>query len=286
MEDEQMQEELMDVDDKNDKKYCLTKIKNKNPILFYSLIVCAIIILIIVIIIIIFINFKKTLPEGFVYIDEIDSSIKVNLKYFTSDNFIGERVPHYKKNRGIMTKEAATALSKAQKKFSEFGYSIVLYDSYRPDSSVKYFVQWMNDPNDQKRKKYHYPYIEKKSDMANIYIAERSGHSHGSTVDISLIKNGDELLEISKYEERVFNDKIYPFNNDNTIDCGTSFDLMDPASWAVNNTFNFTEKQFENRKLIKDVMESVGFKVLEEEWWHFSLINEPFPKTFFDFDIE
>ena len=229
---------------------------------------------------------KEDLPKGFVYINDIDPSIIINLKYFSTDNFIGRRVPHYKANKGIMTKEAAIALSKAQKKFITKGYAIVIYDSYRPDSSVKYFVEWMNDANDTIRKKFHYPYIKEKKDMVDIYIASRSGHSQGSTVDISLIELGKELLTESVYEERIFNGKIYPFNNDNTIDCGTSFDLMDPASWADNNTLNFTEEQKNNRKLIRDVMESVGFKIIPEEWWHFTLENQPYPDDFFDFEIE
>ena len=229
---------------------------------------------------------NKKLHEGFVYIDEIDNSIIVNLKYFTKDNFIGEKIPHYKVNIGIMTKEAAIALSKAQKKFLEKGYSIVIYDAYRPSSSVKYFSEWMKEQNNTKRKKFHYPYIEKKSDMANVYINEISGHSRGSTIDMTIIDLKKTLLKESIYEERIFNGKIYPYNNDNTIDCGTSFDLMDPASWSDNNIFNFTEEQKNNRKFIKDIMESEGFKILKEEWWHFTLKNEPFPNDYFDFEIE
>ena len=216
----------------------------------------------------------------------MDDSIIVNLKYFSNDNFIGEVVPHYKINRAILTKEAAIALSKAQKKFLEKGYSIVIYDAYRPSSSVKFFSEWMKDQNNTKRKKYHYPHIEKKSDMKNIYIDTISSHSRGSTIDMSVIDLNKKLLKESIYEERKFNGKIYPFNNDNTIDCGTSFDLMDPASWADDNYFDFTEEQKKNRKFIRDIMESEGFKVLKEEWWHFTLINEPFPDKYFDFDIE
>ena len=185
-----------------------------------------------------------------------------------------------------MTKEAALALSKTQKKFLEKGYSIVIYDAYRPSSSVLYFVDWMNDQNNIKRKKFHYPYIDKKIDMKDTYIYSVSGHSRGSTIDLSIIDITKKLLKESIYEERIFNDKIYPFNNDNTIDCGTSFDLMDPASWSINNKYNFTEEQKNNRKFIKDIMESEGFKVLKEEWWHFSLINEPYPEQYFDFEIE
>ena len=208
------------------------------------------------------------------------------MKYFSKDNFIGDIVPHYKANRGIMTKEAAIALSKAQKKFLEKGYSIVIYDAYRPSSSVQYFVEWMNDKNNTKRKKFNYPYIEKKIDMKDIYINSVSGHSRGSTIDLSIIDKNKILLKESIYEERTFNGKIYPFNNDNTIDCGTSFDLMDPASWSFNNKYDFTEEQKNNRKFIRDIMESEGFKVLDEEWWHFTLKNEPYPDQYFDFEIQ
>ena len=226
------------------------------------------------------------LPSGFVYINDVDKSIIVNLKYYTKDNFIGERVPHYKANKGILTKKAAIALSKAQEKFLSKGYSIVVYDSYRPASSVRYFVDWMNDPNDTKRKKYHYPYVENKIDMKDEYISSKSGHSKGSTVDMTIIDVNKQLLKESVYHEREFNGKKYPFNDDNTIDCGTSYDLMDPASWSFNNYFDFTEEQKNNRELIRSVMESVGFKVLDSEWWHFTLENEPFPDEYYDFDIE
>ena len=208
------------------------------------------------------------------------------MKYFSKDNFTGDIVPHYKANRGIMTKEAAIALSKAQKKFLEKGYFIVIYDAYRPSSSVQYFVEWMNDKNNTKRKKFNYPYIEKKIDMKDIYINSVSGHSRGSTIDLSIIDKNKILLKESIYEERTFNGKIYPFNNDNTIDCGTSFDLMDPASWSFNNKYDFTEEQKNNRKFIRDIMESEGFKVLDEEWWHFTLKNEPYPDQYFDFEIQ
>ena len=228
----------------------------------------------------------KELPKGFVYINDLDKSILVNLKYFGRDNFIGKRVPHYKANIGILTRVATDALIKAQKIFNSKGYSIVIYDAYRPASSVKYFVEWMNDKNDMIRKKYHYPYVKQKIDMMDVYINSQSGHSNGSTVDMSIIKLDKELLKESIYEERTFNDKIYPFNNDNTIDCGTSFDLMDPVSWADNNYFNLTDEHKNNRKLIRDVMESVGFTVYPEEWWHFTLKNEPYPNKYFDFEIE
>ena len=144
----------------------------------------------------------------------------------------------------------------------------------------------MKDENDTIRKKYHYPYIDLKNDMKDIYISSKSGHSRGSTVDMTIIKTNQKLLTESIYEERTFNGKIYPFNKDNTLDCGTSYDLMDPASWADNNTLDLTKEQKYNRELIREVMESSGFKILPEEWWHFSLKKETFPDTYFDFDIK
>ncbi len=229
---------------------------------------------------------KTTLPKGFVYINDINPSIIVNLKYFTKDNFMGKVVPHYYANKGIMTREAANALSKAQNKFLAKGYSIVVYDAYRPSSSVESFVEWMKDENDTIRKKQHYPYVERKNDMKDIYISSKSGHSRGSTIDMTIIKITQKLLKESVYEERIFNGKIYPFNRDNTVDCGTSFDLMDPASWADNNTLNLTSEQKWNRNFIRTIMEGSGFKVLPEEWWHFTLKKEPFPDTYFNFDIK
>jgi len=117
--------------------------------------------------------------------------------------------------------------------------------------------------------------------MKDKYIDSVSGHSSGSTIDLSIIDINKKLLKESIYEERNFNGKIFPFNNDNTIDCGTSFDLMDPASWSYNNETDFTEEQKNNRKFIRDIMESEGFKVLNEEWWHFTLKNEPYPDQMF-----
>ena len=103
---------------------------------------------------------------------------------------------------------------------------------------------------------------------------------------MTVIDINKKLLKESIYEERIFNGKVYPFNNDNTIDCGTSFDLMDPASWSDNNTFDFTEEQKSNRQFIRSIMESEGFQVLKDEWWHFTLKNEPYPNEYFDFEIE
>ncbi len=227
-------------------------------------------------------SFEKTnIDPSFTY---LDSSIRVNLKYFTTDNFLGEVVPSYLRNVGIMKKEAAEALLKAQKMFNKDGYEIVVYDAYRPQTAVDRFSDWMrNEPDNMKRKKYHYPYIKNKSDMAGIYIAEKSGHSHGYTVDMSIIEKGKNLLTYAIYTPRTFGGKVYPFLDDGTVDCGTSFDLMDPMSHP-NNTL-VTKEQKAMRDYISSVMDKAGFDVLDTEWWHFTLRGQN-ETTFYDFPIE
>lgn len=235
---------------------------------------------------------SQKIPEGFANVNDhsvltdtpAEHEIIVNLKYFSEDNFIGRMIPGYKKNVGIMTVEAVRALNEAQKKFNKLGYTIVLYDAYRPQEAVSYFVEWMSDESDTLRKKEHYPYIDKKSDMKDIYVASKSGHSRGSTIDMSIIEIGKELSKTTKYKPRPFNDKVYPYLKDGTVDCGTSFDLMDPMSHR-NNTI-VSEDQFANRQLIEKIMVDCGFVPLPEEWWHFTLDNEPYKDKYFEFPVD
>ena len=237
----------------------------------------------------IFANFLFTIsdniPEGFVNVSDIDPSIIVNLKYFTKDNFVGKKIIGYNANIAYLKNKTAHALAKVQKKFLSKGYSIVIYDAYRPNKSVQYFMEWVKNETDIERKDYHYPNVTK-TEMPELYISSRSQHSKGTTVDISIIKTNKQLDRNPNWVERYFNGQKYFYMNDNTIDCGTSFDLLDPASYSVNNTFNFTELQKFNRLFIKGIMESVGFEVLNEEWWHFRYKWEGEDETIYDFNIE
>lgn len=226
---------------------------------------------------------SKGLPSGFVYVSEIDPRIKVHLKYLDKDNFVGEKIDGYYANQAILTKEAAEALKKAQDEFIKDGYLIVIYDSYRPQKAVEHFMRWINSTNDTERLK-HYPYVSKDRFVKEGYVASKSGHSKGSTVDMTLIKNGTQILREQQYREREFNGKIFPYMYDGTIDCGTSFDLMDPISHGDNTTVGETYKK--NRDYIKEIMDKAGFDVLDTEWWHFTLRNQPFPDTYFDFDVK
>ena len=216
-----------------------------------------------VIIILIFYStsFNNNLEAGFVYLNDIDDSIVVNLKYYSSENFTGQFVEGYHSNNAILTKESALALSNAQDDFNKLGYSLILYDAYRPQRAVDFFVQWSKNLNDTINKRIYYPNI-KKSELFELgYIAYKSGHSRGSTVDVSLV-------EIS---------------TNKVLDMGTIFDYFGVES----HTFfdDISEKQKSNRLILYEIMSNNGFKNYSKEWWHFTLKNEPYQK-YFDFLIK
>ena len=206
-------------------------------------------------------SFNNNLEAGFVYLKDIDDSIVVNLKYYSSENFTGQFVEGYHSNNAILTKESALALSKAQDDFNKLGYSLILYDAYRPQRAVNFFVQWSKNLNDTINKRVYYPNI-KKSELFELgYIAYKSGHSRGSTVDVSLV-------EIS---------------TNKVLDMGTVFDYFGVES----HTFfdDISEKQKSNRLILYEIMSNNGFKNYSKEWWHFTLKNEPYQK-YFDFLIK
>ena len=202
--------------------------------------------------------FDNNLEDGFVYLNDIDDSIIVDLKYYSSENFTGQTVEGYLSNTAILTKESALALSNAQDDFNKLGYSLILYDAYRPQRSVDFFVQWSKNPYDTINKRIYYPDI-KKSELFELgYIASKSGHSRGSTVDVSLI-------EIS---------------TNKVLDMGTIFDYFGIESHTFFN--DISEKQKSNRLILYEIMSNNGFKNYSKEWWHFTLKNEPYQK-YFDF---
>ena len=205
--------------------------------------------------------FDNNLEDGFVYLNDTDDSIIVDLKYYSTENFTGQFVEGYLSNTAILTKESALALSNAQDDFNKLGYSLILYDAYRPQRSVDFFVQWSKNPYDTINKRIYYPDI-KKSELFELgYIASKSGHSRGSTVDVSLI-------EIS---------------TNKVLDMGTIFDYFGIESHTFFN--DISEKQKSNRLILYEIMSNNGFKNYSKEWWHFTLKNEPYQK-YFDFLVK
>jgi len=229
---------------------------------------------------------SEILPPGFVYVHDIIPDIQVHLRYATEENFVGCIINGYFSNVSIMTKAAALALKRAQELAKENDYELVIYDSYRPQKSVNHFVKWSEDPNDlQIKKEHYYPRVNKEDSFNLGYIAKKSGHTRGSTIDLTIIPNGKRLLNPLVPIKRILNDNsTILFLDDGTVDMGSSFDLFDEASYTNSTLVNENHQQM--RMMFKNLMEQAGFVNYEKEWWHYTLKNEPFPDTYFDFDVK
>jgi D-alanyl-D-alanine dipeptidase len=203
------------------------------------------------------------LPAGFVYVEEVIPDIVLEIRYGSEDNFTGRRVEGYEQPSAILTEQAALALQHVAAELESFGLGLKIYDAYRPQRAVDDFVQWAKDPGEQRMKSRYYPHVDKAKLIEEGYIAERSGHSRGSTVDLSLISPGPEGPQ--------------------ELDMGTVWDYFGPESWPDSKTV--TPDQRAHRMLLRLLMEKHGFVPLQQEWWHFTLRDEPFPDKYFDFPI-
>ncbi len=224
------------------------------------------------------------LPKDFIYLKDIDPTIIENLRYFSNENFIGRKIDGYKANRVILTYKAAIALVKVQQELLKEGYSLVIYDAYRPQRAVNVFMKWSKDSDDQIAKEKYYPDINKADVFKLGYVAEKSGHSRGSTIDLSIIKIGDSLKPITLQKRQLKNGSIIPFLDDGTVDMCSSFDLFGEASHHDNNLIE--TECLDRRNHLRGIMKKNGFNDYQEEWWHYTLKDEPFPDTYFDFVVE
>lgn len=207
-----------------------------------------------------FISFSQS-SDGFIDIKEYIPSIIIYLKYATNDNFTGRVVNGYESPKCLLTYEAARRLKIIQTILNNSGYSLKIFDAYRPQRSVNHFINWSKNQSDTLKKSYFYPNILKSNLFDLGYIATNSSHSRGSTVDITLV-------EISSGRE---------------IDMGSAYDFFGLESSHDYENISITQKN--NRKLLFDVMTKNGFSSYPKEWWHYTLIDEPFPTTYFDFII-
>ncbi len=218
---------------------------------------------------------QEAIDKGFVDLREVDPSIVVLLRYATDENFVGKPVAGYHQAVLLMTAQAAQALKKVQEAVKKDGYSLVVYDAYRPQQAVNHFMRWSEEVADQKKKKTYYPRVNKADVFDLGYVAKRSGHSRGSTVDLTLIKLGNKLHPV-KEEQRTLKDGFtFTFLDDGTEDMGSHFDLFDTASHYENKLID--DKYKARRTYLKNKMEEAGFNNYAEEWWHFTLKNEPYP---------
>ena len=207
-------------------------------------------------------TFSQNLPRGFVYLSDIDKTIQSDLRYFSSNNFIGKPIDGYKNNVVIVTKETAKALKLVQQNLIKHGYSLKIFDSYRPQQAVNHFVRWAKVLSDTLMKREYYPEVPKRELFKKGFIASKSGHTRGSTVDLTIV-------DIKTNKE---------------IDMGSAYDFFGEKSHP--SFKNITGKQKGNRMLLRKLMLQNNFKPYENEWWHFTLKNEPFPKTYFNFLVK
>ena len=200
-------------------------------------------------------------PSGFVLLSDYVPQVIQEIRYFSTYNFIGERIDGYEEPCAIITAEAARALKSVSNELGVIGYRLKVFDAYRPTAAVKQFVFWALEDNDVRMKPYFYPEIDKEDTIALGYIASRSSHSRGSTIDLTLfdMRTGTEL------------------------DMGTPFDYFGELSHPDNHSV--TDEQYENRMLLQAAMVRGGFAPIDCEWWHFTLEDEPFPDTYFDFPV-
>ena len=204
---------------------------------------------------------QNRLPKGFDYVHDIIPDIQLELRYFGNDNFIGKPIDGYKKNVAIMSTEAITALKNVQDELKQYNLSIKIFDGYRPQTAVNHFVRWAKQLNDTVNKQKFYPKVRKEHLFEVGYISSKSGHTRGSTIDMTFVDiiTGEEL------------------------DMGSPWDFFGSESWVAN--LELTAQQRANRMLLQTIMRKHGFKYYTKEWWHFTLKNEPFPDTYFDFPV-
>ncbi len=197
----------------------------------------------------------------FVLLSDYVPGIIQEIRYFSTFNFVGERIDGYEVPCAILTKEAARALKAVSNQANARGFRLKIFDAYRPATAVKHFVLWGIDDLDQKMKPFFYPEVEKQDLFKEGYIAAQSGHSRGSTVDLTLVDmmTGKE------------------------VDMGSAFDYFGELSHP--DYKGVTKEQYENRMMLQDMMVQNGFEPIDCEWWHFTLKDEPFPDTYFEFPV-
>ena len=209
------------------------------------------------------VNAKSVSPDdssGFVALSDVVPDIIQEIRYYSTYNFVGDRIDGYEEPCALMTKEAAEALKAVSDEVKQLGYRLKVYDAYRPQKAVDHFVRWAEDIGDKRMKPYFYPKVDKTKLFDEGYIDAKSGHSRGSTIDLTL----------------------FDMNTGKEVDMGGTFDYFGELSHP-DYKGKLTKKQLKNRQLLREVMIKHGFKPLATEWWHFTLKSEPYPDTYFTF---
>jgi D-alanyl-D-alanine dipeptidase len=204
--------------------------------------------------------FAQERPATFIDVATIVPGLVADMRYAGSHNFVGRPIDGYEAPRCLLAQPAAAALAAVARELKPRGLVIKVFDCYRPTRAVANFIRWAHDLNDTAGKAEFYPDVDKRTLFRDGYIASRSGHSRGATVDLTLATADDREL-----------------------DMGTPFDFFSPRSWTADPTVS--PEQHGNRVLLASAMRRGGFRGYDKEWWHFTLRDEPFPDTFFDFPV-
>lgn len=199
--------------------------------------------------------------SDFVLLSDAVPDAILEIRYYSTYNFVGERIDGYEEPIALLTEEAADALREVSDELTEQGYRLKIYDAYRPTEAAENFVDWAKDTGDTRMKEYFYPELDKSVLFRQGYIGERSGHSRGSTVDLTL----------------------FDMSTEKEVDMGGTFDYFGEISHP--DYRGITQEQYDNRMILREAMTAHGFKPLATEWWHFTLQNEPYPDTYFTFPV-
>ena len=199
--------------------------------------------------------------SGFALVSDYVPGIIQEIRYFSTYNFVGDRIDGYEEPIALLTKEAARALKEVANIANVQGYRLKIFDAYRPAKAVKHFVLWEIEDLDQRMKLFFYPDLNKHDLFNKGYIASKSSHSRGSTVDLTLVD----------------------MNTGKELDMGSPFDFFDEISHP--DCKKITDEQYENRMILQKLMVDGGFEPIDTEWWHFTLKDEPYPETYFDFPV-
>ncbi len=225
-------------------------------------------------------------PQDFVYLKDIDSSIIQDMRYAGYHNFVGHPLPGYDKATCILTQKAAEQLKTIQQQLKPLGYSLKVYDCYRPQKAVDFFIIWSQDIKQQSMKAEFYPDVNKEDVFKLGYVAAQSSHSRGSTMDLTIVKLPAHTEPMYHQNQPLVSCYApYPQRyRDNSIDMGTGYDCFDQLAHPDNT--NISSQEYLNRSFLNYWMTKYGFVGFDTEWWHFTLKDEPYPGTYFNFDIK
>jgi D-alanyl-D-alanine dipeptidase len=228
----------------------------------------------------------KSLPKGFVYLNAVDPTIIQELRYAGYHNFLGRPVKGYEHAKGcILTQEAAQGLKAVQTELRKNQLSLKVYDCYRPQRAVNDFMAWSRQPKDQPMKAEFYPRVNKADVFKLGYVAEKSGHSRGSTMDLTLVPLKPAKQEAYQRGQKLFAcySPSYQRFQDNSLNMGSGYDCLDEVAHVDYEAISPVAHA--NRLILNGVMVKYGFKPYAKEWWHFTLEKEPYPQTYFDFPV-